>query len=295
MSQSLASLRCTKFATFGFIAIVFGYAVGEKDAAAQAKPRTPKGAVAAAPPAFSQSTVQFDTVIDIKGKLKDSQGNLMVVTRDDGTDVTIKLHDDPTRLRFVADAKMAYVRPQMMARITVSLGPAGIPISPVDQIELFQPMPPAAVTGSAKESFTPGVYSASHEKPNPQLGFVPGNYKVVGMVMGMDNKGIYLNTGRGPMAIPLSPEAKIGLLYNNLSLAQQGDPVTVSGFHQPPDETQVVANSVVIRPERIYGEAEENPRRRTPRSRTKNKPEEPAAPAEAATPAVPAAAADKPE
>lgn len=291
MSQSLASLRCTKFATFGFIAIVFGSAVGKKDAAAQAKPRTPKGAAAAAPPAFSESTVQFDTVIDFKGKLKDSQGNLMVVTRDDGTDVTIKLHDDPTRLRFVADAKIAYLRPQMMARTTVSLGPAGAPVSPVDLVELFQPVPSAAVTGSAKESFTPGVHSANHAKPNPQQGFVPGIYKVVGMIVGMDNNGIYLNTGRGPMAIPLSPEAKIGLVYNNLSLAQQGDPVTVSGFHQPPDETQVVANSVVIRPERVYGDDEETPRRRGPRTRTKNKPEEPATPAE---PAAPAAAA-KPE
>lgn len=284
MSQSFASLRLTKLATFCFIAVVFGNAVAEKDAAAQAKPRTPKGAAAAAAPTFSQSTVQFDTVIDFKGKLKESYGNLLVVTRDDGTDVTVKLHDDPTRLRFVADAKIAFVRPQMMARTTVSLGPAGAPVSPVDQIELFQPVPPAALSGSAKESFTPGVHSANHAKPNPQQGFVPGNYNVVGMVVGMDNNGIYLNTGRGPMAIPLSPEAKIGLAYNNLSLAQQGDPVTVSGFHQPPDETQVVANSVVIRPERVYGEAEENPRRRTSRTRTKNKPEEPAAPVEAAAP-----------
>jgi len=284
MSQSFASLRPAKLATFGFIAVVFGNVVAEKDAAAQAKPRTPKGAAAAAAPTFSQSTVQFDTVIDFKGKLKESYGNLLVVTRDDGTDVTVKLHDDPTRLRFVADAKLEFVRPQMMARTTVSLGPAGAPVSPVDRIELFQPVPPAAVSGSAKENFTPGVHSSSHAKPNPQQGFVPGNYNVVGMVVGMDNNGIYLNTGRGAMAIPLSPEAKIGLAYNNLSLAQQGDPVTVSGFHQPPDETQVVAGSVVIRPERVYGEAEENPRRRTSRTRTKNKPEEPAAPAEEAAP-----------
>jgi hypothetical protein len=82
----------------------------------------------------------------------------------------------------------------------------------------------------------------------------------------------------------LSPEAKIGLVYNNLSLAQQGDPVTVSGFHQPPDETQVIAENITIRPERVYGEAEENPRRRTTRSRTKTKPEEAGEPATAAEP-----------
>lgn len=285
MSQSIASFRPTLFTTFGCFVFVVSAIVFSADASAQTKPRTPKGAAGGDAPTFAQSTVQFDTVIEVKGKLKDSQRNLMVVTRDDGTDVTVKLHDDPTRLRFIADAKLAFLRPQMMARTTVNLGPAGVPVAPADVIELFQPIPPAALPSSAKENFTPGVHSTSHDKPNPQLGFVPGNYKVIGMIVGMDNKGLYLNTGRGPMPIPLSPEAKIGLVYHNLSLAQQGDPVTVSGFHQPPDETQVVANSVTIRPERVYGEAEENPRRRTTRTRTKNKPDEPAedpAPAEGA-------------
>jgi len=277
-----ASLRRTSIATFGWIAFIVPAVIWETDAAAQTKPRVAKGAAAA--PTFNQSTVQFDTVIELKGTLKDSQRNLIVVTRDDGTDVTVKLHDDPTRLRFIADAKLAFLRPQMMARTTVNLGPAGVPVSPAELIELFQPVPTASLPGSAKDSFTPGVHSASHEKPNPQLGFVPGNYQVVGMIVGMDSKGVYLNAGRGPMPIPLSPEAKIGLVYHNLSLAQQGDPVTVSGFHQPPDETQVLANSVTIRPDRVYGEAEENPRRRTTRTRTKNKAEEPADPDQADAP-----------
>jgi hypothetical protein len=279
MSQPNASFRLRNLATFSLVAFALSNLALVNQAAAQAKPRVPKGGAAAAP-GFNQSTVQFDTVIDFKGKLKDSVRNMMVVTRDDGTDVTIKLHDDPTRLRFVADAKRPYVRPQMMARAKVSLGPAGAPIAAVDHIELFQPVPTGAIAGSAKDSFTPGIHSKSHDKPNPQQGFMPGIYDVVGMVVGMDSNGVYLNTGRGTMAVPLSPEAKIGLVYNNLSLAQAGDDVTVSGFHQPPDETQVVANSVVIRTSRVYGDEDENPRRRTPRARGK-KPDEPVdAPAE---------------
>lgn len=281
MSQPNASFRSKKFATFSIVAIALSNLALVNQAAAQAKPRVPKGG-AAAVPAFSQSTVQFDTVIDFKGKLKDSVRNFMIVTREDGTDVTIKLHDDPTRLRFVADAKRPYLRPQMMARAQVSLGPTGAPIAAVDHIELFQPVPTGAIAGSGKDAFTPGIHSKNHDKPNPQQGFMPGIYDVVGMVVGMDNNGVYLNTGRGAMAVPLSPEAKIGLVYNNLSLAQPGDEVTVSGFHQPPDETQVMANSVVVRTDRVYGEEEENPRRRTPRTRGK-KPEEPA---EAAAPAA---------
>jgi hypothetical protein len=207
MSLPNASFRMKQLATLAVVAIALSNFAVVDQAAAQAKPRVPKGGGAAAPE-FNQSTVQFDTVIDFKGKLKDSVRNFMIVTKDDGTDVTIKLHDDPTRLRFVADAKRPYVRPQMMARAKVSLGPTGAPIAAVDHIELFQPVPTGAIAGSAKDAFTPGIHSKSHDKPNPQQGFMPGIYDVVGMVVGMDNNGVYLNTGRGAIAVPLSPEAK---------------------------------------------------------------------------------------
>ena len=44
-----------------------------------------------------------------------------------------------------------------------------------------------------------------------------------------------LQTGVRPLQIPLAPQV-FEICYNSLSLAQEGDPVSVSGFYQPPDE-----------------------------------------------------------
>jgi len=226
------------------------------------------GPAAAFTPPQPGSGGQFDTPIEIAGKLKGAQGPLMVLTREDGTDVTVMMHQDPTRLRLIADAKRAFLKPQMLIRADVTIGPAGTPVAPVDLIEVFQPVPMASLPAYLKEQFTPGIRPRGQDAPNPQQGFVPGNYSVIGMIIGADAAAIYVNTGTGKMPIPLSPDAKIGIVFNNLNLAQPGDAVTVTGFHLPPDETKVVADQITIRPERVFGEADENGRRRQPRTRT---------------------------
>jgi hypothetical protein len=230
------------------------------------------GAVAGGGPAFVPpqpgSGGQMDTPIEIAGKLKGAQGQLMVLTREDGTEVTVMLHQDPTRLRLIADAKRTFLRPQMLIRADVTIGPTGGLTAPVELIEVFQPVPMASLPGYIKEQFTPGIRPRGQDAPNPRQGFVPGNYSVIGMIIAMDAAGLYVNTGAGKMPIPLSPEAKIGLVFNNFNLAQPGDPVTVTGFHLPPDETKVIADQITIRPERVFGEAEENGRRRQTRTRT---------------------------
>ena len=60
-----------------------------------------------------------------------------------------------------------------------------------------------------------------------------------------------------PLQIPLAPQATFEICYNNLSLAQEGDPVSVSGFYQPPDETGFEHERITITTERVYGEYSE--------------------------------------
>jgi hypothetical protein len=214
------------------------------------------------------SNVTFDTVIEVKGTLKSAQRNSIILTREDGEDVTVMLHEDPTMLKFIAEAKPAFLRPQMLVRVTANLGPGAMPTAPVDRVEIFQPIQAARLPNSVKQNYTVGIHSADHAKPNPQQGFIPGKYTIVGMIAGMDPAGIYISTGgRARIPIPLVQDAKIALLYNNLSLAQPGDPVSVKGFHQPPDETKVIGADISIRPERIFGEAVDNGDQRSPRTR----------------------------
>lgn len=216
----------------------------------------------------------FDTVIEVRGKYKEIRGNLMIVTRDDGTDVSVLLHEDPTKLVFAAEAKPQWIRVGMLVRVESMFGPGGVPPAPLDTVEIFQPFQAKQVTTAQREMYWPGIRSLD-AKPNdaagqPQ-GFQPGKYRIVGPIAGIGNSGIMINTGQMQVPIPVAADAKWLIRFHNLSLAEPGDLVHVTGFHQPPDETQVKAGSVRIAVDRVYGVATENPRAR---KRTRSRPED---------------------
>jgi len=204
----------------------------------------------------------WDTVIQVSGKLKTARGNLMVITRDDDTDVTVMMPDDPTELTFSATAKPAWLRNGMLVRVQAMFGPTGQPQMPVDKVELFAPFQAKKLAGHHRERFIAGVYPAD-AKPaanSPQGGFQPGVYKIVGVIAGMSPEGILVNAGNTRVPLPIAQDASFSIQYNDLSLAEPGDLVNVSGFHQPPDETKIKASSITVKVDRVYGEATENPK-----------------------------------
>jgi hypothetical protein len=237
----------------------------------------------------------FDTVIEFRGKLKDVRRNIMTVTRDDGTDVAVMLHEDPTRLVFSANAKPQWLRAGMLVRVESMFGPEGKPPAPIDKIEIFQPFQASKLSAAQRELFMPGIHSLDNpagHAPAKAQGFQPGKYRVVGTVAGVGPAGIMINAVQAQVPIPVSPDVKCLIRFNNLSLAEAGDVVQVSGFHQPPDETKVKASDVRVVVDRIYGETPENPRMKR---RTKEKEPEPKAPAEKEPPAEKEASAEKAE
>jgi len=206
----------------------------------------------------------WDTVIEVSGKLKSARGNLMVITRDDDTDVTVMIPDDPTELNFSATAKPAWLRNGMLIRVQAMFGPTGQPQMPIDKVELFTPFQAKKLAGHDRERFIAGVYPAD-ANPNAnslQGGFQAGVYKIVGDIAGMSPEGILVNAGNKRVPLPVAQDASFLIQYNNLSLAEPGDLVNVSGFHQPPDETKIKASSVTVKVDRVYGEATENPKMR---------------------------------
>ncbi len=236
----------------------------------------------------------FDTVIQVNGKLKDVRRNLMTITRDDGVDVTVMLHEDPTRTVFNAVAKPQWLQQGMIVRVESMFGPTGSPPTPIKKVELLRPFQPSKNSPAQRERYLPGIYPLDEVKVGQQVGFRTGNYRVIGTIMGMDATGVMVNTGQTPVPLPIAPDAEWSIVFHDLSLAQAGDPVSVNGFHQPPDETKIKAGSVRITTDRIYGEVKENERgkRRTPRSKLKDG-SKPETPPDAESPAD--AAAKKPE
>ena len=241
-------------------------------------------------PVAARSQDAFDTVIEVKGKFKGARGNEMVVTREDGTDVTIVLDPDPTRLLFSANAKPEWIRTGMLVRLESMFGPTGQPPEPVASIDLLQPFQASRDKPPRREYYIPGIYPLDNPAEGQPAGFRPGNYRVIGQIVGMNATGILIAAGPIQVMVPVAADAKWQIRFHNLLLAQPDDPVHVNGFHKPPDETLVKGGDVRVTVERVIGEATESVRGKR---RNRREPKEAAPPAKEAAAAD--AAADAPE
>lgn len=199
-------------------------------------------------------------VTEFSGTLKSVTRNGLIVTREDGTDVTVMSPDTPTGIQFVADAKPAFLTRGTLVRFTGTFMANGQATQPISRVEAFQPVNLKLVKGHFAERFTPGVHKDRHGEKDAAVAKV----SVVGALMGLTDTGIMVQAGKVPVQAPLASDAKLMLNVNNFSLAQAGDPVKVSGFYQPPNETLVKADSILINPTRVYGDVDNSkPKRKT--------------------------------
>jgi hypothetical protein len=215
-------------------------------------------------------------VTNFKGTLKGIQRGVLSVTREDGTDVFVQPPDEITGFTFVATAKPAFLQRGQMVRFSGAFGPTGIAVAPIDKVEIFQPVPAQRLKGHAREQFLPGVYPADRGAVKQPAAMA--KYNVVGALMGVNAAGVMIvQAGKTSLQVPLAQDVTFQLRYNNLNLAQEGDPVSVAGFFQPPDDTKVKAERITITPDRIYGEPTEQPPPRRSRSRREEAKEKAAA------------------
>ena len=134
-----------------------------------------------------------NTVTEFKGSLKGFQRGVLVVTRDDGTDVMVQLPDDISSFNFVATAKPAFLRRGTMVRFSGMFGPGGVALAPIRQIEVFQPIPAAKIVGRLRERYVPGVYVDRAQQPQQAM----AKYYIVGNLMGVAPGMMMVQAGKG--------------------------------------------------------------------------------------------------
>ncbi|TWT94350.1 hypothetical protein [Neorhodopirellula pilleata] len=252
--------RIVRFLLVTALAVVAG-AAAESPLLAQAYPAGGFGGGA-------NPNAPANEVTEFKGKLNGVRGNILTVTREDDVECFVMFPDELNALEFVAPALPAYLRRGMPVRFTTTLGPTGMPLTPVDKIEIIAPVNMSLIANSQKMRFTPGVNSADrHAKPNQ--GPMTGKVYVIGSLMMLGPNGeLAVQAGKVPVQTMVAPDAKVEIRANSLALAQPGDLVTVTGFYQPPDDTKVKAERIVVTTDRVFGETPPKPERK---SRKKSK------------------------
>lgn len=204
-------------------------------------------------------------VTNIKGTLKGIQRGVLMVTRDDGTEVMVQMPQMASSLMFIADAKPAFLQRGMLVRFKGSFNANGVSAAPIDKIEVFQPINLQNIPGHSREPFVPGVHPEEKHGGKKPVGMA--KYQIVGNLMGVNPNGtMVVQAGKIPVTVMVSQTATLQIRYNNLTLAQEGDAVTVAGFYNPPDETKLRGDRIAVTTDRVYGEPEKKtPRRRTTR------------------------------
>lgn len=213
-------------------------------------------------PAQAPGAAASNMVTEFKGKLKSFQRGVLVIDREDGTEVMVQPPNDLSSFHFVAEAKLPFLQRGTMVRFSGMFGPNGVPLEPIQSVEVFQPIAAQKMPAHMRERYVPGVYAPRGQK-QPQA---KAKYQIVGNLMGISPAGLMMvSAGKVQVRAQLATGAKFELRLNNLSLAQEGDSVSVAGFYQPPDETKVKADRVTITTDRIYGEPIKNAGRPTRR------------------------------
>lgn len=208
-------------------------------------------------------------VTEFKGTLKGVRGNIVSVTRDDGVDCMVMFPDQITGVEFIAKALPAYLRRGTMVRFATTLGPTGMPLTPVNKLEIIAPVNLTGLNSHSRVKFLPGVNSVER-KPPPRNGVMTGKVYVVGnLIMLAPNGGLAVQAGKVPVQTMVAPDATLEIRANSLALAQVGDTVSVAGFYQPPDDTKIKAERITVTSDRIYGEAPPPKERKSRRDRTK--------------------------
>ena len=222
------------------------------------------------PPGFVFNGANQNMNIEFEGKLAGMEKGMLLIIRDDGVDVKVKMPEDAMGFEFHAPAEVGFLQRGMMVRFSGTFNQSGVPSDPVDGIEIFLRLS-EKLAKKKPDQFVPGIYPGE-KKPNLPAGVA--NYKVVGELVGWDATGlVQVQAGQRPVRIQLGEKAKLELRLNNLKLAQQGDAVTVSGSYKLPDDTMVVAKTVTVSTDRVQGAAVENePVNRSTRRRRRSTP-----------------------
>ena len=151
-------------------------------------------------------------------------------------------------------------------------GPVPFEVSadPIEELTVFMPVSEKLAKKQAAD-FVPGIYPGD-KKSNLPDGV--SNYKVVGKLMGWDATGqIAVQAGRRPLRVQLGEEAKMNLRLNQLSLAQPGDAVTITGSYRLPDDTKVIAKMVSVTTDRVQTGSNSGSKAADPKAAERGKPD----------------------
>lgn len=216
------------------------------------------------------------------GQLAAMAGQTIKLTRSDKSEVFLVLGPD-TDMKYSAEADMKWLSPGLMVRFTASFD-QGRATAALKQLEVFVPSTRGRLTGEQMRDQTPGVYQEGKGPPEGAKGLFAddkkkaakaaapaGNaqtWRVVGALQGLQKNTMLVAAGTQPIQIELDPAISISVIADDLTFANSGDNVTVSGLRNPAQPTIIQAEKIELKAAKKLTQAQ--PAGRTSKSRGRN-------------------------
>lgn len=205
---------------------------------------------------------------DAAGTVKAMRGNIIHVVNDAGDQYLIKLPDRTQYVNYNGQATIGFLKPGMIVRFSGRFDSKGNVAEPLSRLEVFTPKPPARNQPPAEEDRL-GVFpeaglgakdlfaDVDERKPTEEL----TGYRVAGRVTGMKNGKLYVAAGPTMMQVDVAEDAAVSISVNDWRLLQVGDRVAVSGWANPMQPSQIIAQRMEISGGQTLGLPAEKPTR----------------------------------
>ena len=204
-----------------------------------------------------------------EGKLEAQQGQTIKISTAEKKELFIQLSQG-TALKYSGEADRSWLAPGLMVRFSTKFE-QGKPPAPLKNLDVFMPAMRPGMTMEQMREQTPGMYqegkvpppgakglfAEDNKKPGTKAGGKPADppatasgasptYRVVGRISGVHGNTLIV-AAEQPMQFELDPAAVISVSSSDLSFAQLGDTVAVSGLRNPVEPAFIQAEKLEIK------------------------------------------------
>lgn len=187
-------------------------------------------------------------IASFEGTLTAIAGDKIKVKGKDGAERMAVVNAQST-LKYTGTADVKFLRPGLTVRFSAVFDVRkGIPLAPLNEIEIFRPAKERRMSPEQRQSQTPGIYPVNEKKDSNVQSPKDGqqNFLVVGLLRAVQSNKIQVFAGSRPIMADLNEQIKISVVAGDVLFCQPGDKVKVTGLRNPSQQDWVQAETVEI-------------------------------------------------
>jgi hypothetical protein len=188
-----------------------------------------------------------------EGKIKAMARGLIHVVGEDGQQWLVTVEAKPQDISFQATSTPAFLRPGMLVQFKATLDKKGEAAGPITEIKVIAPRAGVQLGLQQEGGFTGGELfasdDASSDKKKKRI-VENKQYQVSGMLKGIKDRKLQVAASGGIVRGELAENCGVSIDISDYSLAREGDPITLQGWHIAGKPDQIHATNLVITAEK---------------------------------------------